>query len=448
MDPSKIQLTRRGFIGVSLAGVVAAAAAGCAPGGGGNAAATDKFTFSFWGAGNEKDVVTGAVNSFAKSKSLTAVPMNIDYANYAAKINAMLAGGTPPDCGYLLEGMAMQLGEKGQVLTITDQPAFDSWLPSTKQYWSPDGAIAGPPQVVLMFYSSDAVEAAGVTPPASLGEAWNWDQFVDQCYRLTKDGEGRSPGDAGFDPAATQQFAVAAPTDLFALHALFKSNGLELFSEDGMECRIDSPEAVEVIQNVADLIFEHRVAPKPEQAQSFGASPALLIQSGRVAMAVSGQWNLLDFGQGTTPYGIAVLPSYGEQVVSVIGGAYGVFAATKRKADAFEFLNYLGSPKQVELYSQGLWMPTEEKYYTEEEYINQWVNDEVHTSNYRTVALDPMINNAAPYFSFRVKNFSEISSVLNGGLTPLFAEKSDVPAKLKALAAEVKPLLQGAYVQP
>jgi multiple sugar transport system substrate-binding protein len=446
MNFSHHELTRRGFVGVSLAGLVAAAAAGCTATGG--ASATDTFTFSFWGAGNEKQKVTGAVNAFAKTKSLKALPLNIDYANYAAKINAMLAGGTPPDCGYLLEGLAMQLGEKGKVLSITDQASFDSWLPSTKQYWSPDGAIAGPPQVVLMFYSTEATKAAGVKPPTSLDTAWNWDSFVDQCFKLTKDSAGKSPSETGFNPDATAQYALAVPTDLPSLHALFKSNGLELFSEDGMECRIDSPEAIEVIQNLADLIFEHRVAPKPEQAQSFGASPALLIQSGRVAMAVSGQWNLLDFSQGHTPYGIGVLPTYGEKFVSVIGGAYGVFANTKRTADSFEFLNYLGSPEKVDLYSQGLWMPTEKKYYTEDKFIDQWVNDKVHTSAYRTVALDPMLKHPAPYFSFRVKNFPEISSVLNGGLTPLFAEKSDIPARLKDLAQKVKPLLQGAYVQP
>jgi multiple sugar transport system substrate-binding protein len=278
-----------------------------------------------------------------------------------------------------------------------------------------------------------------------MSDAWSWEAFITQTDKLTRDESGRSPSESGFDPKKVRRYGVAAPTDLPTLHGLFKSNGLDLFNEDGTECRINSAEAIEVIKSLSDLIHVHRVAPTPAQASALGSGAALLLQSGRVATTMAGQWILIDLAEGKVPYGVGVLPSFGEPFVCVVGGANAVFTGAPNRELAFEWMDFLASPEECDLYRRGLWMPMEKKYYTDDALIDLWVDEKVHTAAYRTAVLQPMIEHPAPYFSFKIKNFPKIESVLSGGIAPILAQPTDVAAKLNALAEEIKPLLEGAY---
>ncbi|ACQ79726.1 extracellular solute-binding protein family 1 [Beutenbergia cavernae DSM 12333] len=443
--PTRAQLSRRGFLaaGAGTAGLTGLALAGCRGPGASDSAAFDYMT---WGSSFEADGVNAALDAFADEKGIDAKPLNVPYDEYAAKLNSLIAAGTPPDAGYVQEGMAMQLGEQGKVVSIADRDEFAGWLPIAKHYWDEENAVGVIAlEVITMFHSVEAVQAAGVAPPATMDTSWDWDTFVEQADALTKDASGRSPSESGFDAGDVRQYGVAVPTDLPTLHSLFASNGLSLFNEDGTECLIASPEAIEVVQALSDLIYTHRVAPTPAQASAMGSGSALLLESGRVAMVMGGQWSLIDLAAGDLEYGLGVHPTFGVPAICVVGGANAAFVDSGNEDLALEWMAYEASPETVSLYRDGLWMPMEEKYYTDDELISTWVNDDVHTPAYRTACVDPLVQHGVPYFSFKIKNFPEIEGVLGGGIAPIFAEQTDVAAALEALAAEVAPLMQGAY---
>ncbi|MEW1812463.1 extracellular solute-binding protein [Pseudarthrobacter phenanthrenivorans] len=439
-------LSRRSLLTLFGAGAVGLGLSGCnfTSSGGGGAASGD-FTFTFWGTGAEKDAVTKVISDFAKSKGLNPKAQSIP-DQYETKLNTLLAANQAPDAGYLTEAMSMRLGEEGKIVSILGKPGFDDILPQALHYWAPDKAVSQTAiESMVLWYDEAATSASGVTPPASPTSAWEWDKFVEAADQLTQDANGRRPSESGFDAGNVKRYGTAAPSALPAIVALLKSNGVELFDDAGTKTNLDTPDAIAVIQKIADLVFQHRVAPTAAQAATFGASTALLLASGRVAMAVDGQWALLDLGQSKVKYNASVLPKFKEAYTTVLAGASAVFTSSKHQEPGFELLAQLGDPEKVPLYANGLWMPLQKKYYTDQTAIDSWTKNSVHPSNFRTAVIDAVLGNTVALPSYKIKNWATIQTTLVNGLSPLFTQQTDVRAACSRLAADVNKLMQGAY---
>lgn len=163
-------------------------------------------------------------------------------------------------------------------------------------------------------------------------------------------------------------------------------------------------------------------------------------------MAIDGQWALLDLSQSKLKYNVGVLPRYDKPLTTLLGGANGIFISTPYKDVALELLVQLADPSQVPLYSNGLWMPMDRKYYTDETAMSKWLKEGVHPSNYKTAVVAPTLSNSVVMPAYKIKNFSIVSTTLTNGLTPVFSEKrSDVTQYVTKLADQVKQQMQGAY---
>jgi multiple sugar transport system substrate-binding protein len=440
-------LGRRSFLGLGAAGLAATTLgiSGCG-GNSGRSGDSDTFTFMTWGATHEREGVVKVVDKICGEAGLSPDVQVVAYDAYATKINTLIAANTPPDAGYLNEGTSMQLGVQGKIKSIAGRPEFENWIPPAVHYWDDENAVGVIAlETCIAMYNKDITDGAGLTVPSSIDAAWKWDDFIAAADKITKDHEGRSPSESGFDPDNVAQYAVSAPGDLPTLHGFFVSNGIQLFNEEGTECYIDSPEAIEVVQSLVDLVFKHRVSPTPVEANSFGGNPAALLGSGRVAMIMAGQWNLVELADMDLNYDVGVLPIFQQPAMSFFGGAAAVFEDGKHPDEGFAVLSALGDPLQTDLYTTGIFMPQELKYYTDEAEIAKWIDNPAHPPGYRTSVVDPVLEYATPYFSFKLKDFPLIESTLGGGIEALFDEPTDVPAALKKLAADVAPLMKGSY---
>ncbi len=105
-------------------------------------------------------------------------------------------------------------------------------------------------------------------------------------------------------------------------------------------------------------------------------------------MVIDGQWTLLDMAQSDVDFGIGVLPKYEVPKTTQLGGASVVFSTTKYTEEAVELYMFHNDPANVELYKNGLWMPMEKKYYTDQEAIDSWTKNDVHPPEYRTAVVD------------------------------------------------------------
>ncbi|RIJ45077.1 extracellular solute-binding protein [Clavibacter michiganensis subsp. insidiosus] len=438
-------LPRRQFLAWAGSAAAIAALAGCSSPGD----TKESLTFTLWGTGNEKDAVSKVVNDFAAANKLKGNAQSYPQ-DYETKLNTLLAGNSAPDAGYLTEGMAMRLGEQGQLYNVLENPAFESFLPSALHYYAPGKAVSQTCiEATALFYDEDAVKEAGVTVPSTAADAWNWDDFITAADKLTIDREGRHPSESGFDASSVERYGTTVPYLLRPLVGVMASNGVDLFNEDGTKSLFDSDGAIQVMQALSDLIYEHRVSPNVAQTTELGASTGLQLASKKVAMAVDGQWSLLDLNAAKADglnYNTGVIPGFGQGASTVVlSGANGVFEKSNNREASLELLLALADPEQVSLYADGLWMPPEEKYYTDPAAMASWMDNDNHPSNYRTAVADMAMNNSVTFPSYRLKNFSEIDLAITNTLTSMFTQRTDIAAECKKLAASVNGLMQGVY---
>jgi multiple sugar transport system substrate-binding protein len=371
--------------------------------------------------------------------------------DYATKINTLMAANDLPDIAYLLEETALKWGAEGRLLDLAPYldrfPGVRDRLPQTffRVGAKVVGAMAAA-ETIQLFYNPGLFDKAGVErPPAEAAKAWSWSKFVEVAQKLTVDGNGKHAGEPGFDPENVVQFGVNIPLGWIGpLYALVKSNGGDFATADGTQYAFNSPEAVEVIQSLADLVNKYHVAPSPTQQANLPDTAHSLLTN-RVAMVIDGQWNLQFLNDNKVNFGIGVLPSFKKPTTLLIGAAHVIFASTRHPDQALEFFSFYTDPTKVTFYQTGLWMPVEKKYYTEPTLVDSWIKNEWHPAEYRSAAVEYALNNAVQGPAMVFKNWDQISPKVTAALDSVWAGQKSAQEALDALASEVQPLLAGTW---
>lgn len=410
-----------------------------------------RLKFMYWGSAFEKQAMENMVEAFNKSHPDIVVQAEHVPGDYAAKINTLMATNELPDIAYLSEPLSMKWGAEGRLLDMKPYmelyPQLAERLEQTYYNPAPDKTLGTNTAVemITLYYNKDLFEEAGVAPPPTKGEnAWTWDEFVETAKKLTKDNNGNTPFDPGFNPNSIVQYGVSFPTWIGGWYPFLLSNGGDITNDDGTQYTLDSPEAIEVFQKLQDLMYVHHVAPTATQQQNMPATNVRL-QTKKVAMAIDGQWALLDFASTKMNFGMGVLPKFKEPKTIVLGSPTVIFANTAHPDEAIRFYLYHNDPKQVDLYAKGLWMPLEEKYYTDPAEIAYWTDNEAHPPEYKDAVIDFTLNYAGRSPMYFLKNMAEIEPVINAALDKLWTNKEPAEKVLRDLKQEVQPLLQGKY---
>jgi multiple sugar transport system substrate-binding protein len=411
--------------------------------------------FTYWGSPIERVAVEQMVSAFeAENPDIQVEALYIPDSEYIARVSAMFAAGTPPDVGYLLDTHAPQWASEGKVMDLTDivqaDPELSSRLPET---YFPIGSgrtigTSTATEIMLLFYNKDVFDAAGVSyPPARAEDAWTWDEFLAAARKLTVDRDGRHPGEPGFDPDHIQVYGVSfVKSAWYSYPPFIYSNGGEIVNEDGSRLMIDSPEAVEAIQRLADLMWVERVTPTPAHADQLPPSDALF-QTGQLAMDIRGQWKLLDYAsmEGLR-YGVAVLPKMKEAKTLILGSPTVIFSGTQHIEAAIKFYKFHNDPKVVDLFARGLWMPLQLSYYTDPQAIASWIDNPAHPPESRQAIVDYTLCCVVRAPHYYVKNFGQISSeVIQPAVNRVWSgEVSAAQAMAEAVRAAA-PLMAGRW---
>ncbi|MER7366439.1 extracellular solute-binding protein [Nonomuraea wenchangensis] len=449
-------MKRRDLFRMGGLAALGAAAAACGSGGGTAGAGATRLQFMYWGSTFEKTAVEKMLRSFAEKNPGVEVKPLFTPDEYDVKLNSLIAGGNVPDLGYVPMSMSYRLAEQGKLVNLfpylKKYPQLAGYLPDAYLWYGPDQlhGVATANEIELLWYSKAAIAEAGIAaPPAVAASAWSWDQLVENAYKLTVDQNGRHPDESGFDPKQVRQFGVSVSiTYAAAWYGFLRSNGADFADEAGKRCLLDTPEAIQVFQNLQDLIHKHRVAPGPGQLAATGddvPGTNILLKTKRVAMVVDGHWALLDMNESKVDYGIGVLPKYSEPfTTSQVAGASSVFAGGKHVEEAVELFAFHIDPRYVDLYQQGLWMPQERKYYEDQAAIDSWTKNDGHPPEFRTAVVDYAREHGVPDLRNRVKNLSAISSdVLTPALQEIESGKRPAAEILKAVTPKITGMLQG-----
>ncbi|WP_138754246.1 ABC transporter substrate-binding protein [Paenibacillus sinopodophylli] len=455
-------------LGVGLiAAALAMSAIGCANNGGngGNTASPEsnatntpadtktekvKITYSMWGSAAEGSTTQAVADKFNASQDRIEVEVQaIPWENYMTKLNTLATAGQLPDTGMLQEGGVIQWSSEGMLNDVSAMYEGSDSKPLDSLAYKHQGntvAYAAANEILLLYYNKDMFDKANVPyPPAALDQAWTWDEFVATSKKLTIDKNGKHPDEDGFDSQSIVQYGASIENLSWQLEAWTLSNGGGFYSEDGTEVRIGEDASVEAIQRVADLYLKDHVAPLSVGQTDDGIQRTII--AGTVAMATNGQWNI-----GTSlntakeeglKYGVAVLPYLKDKVTLNTGGANVVFSQSKHPEEAMEWLKwYTSEENNWALISSGIWMPTLDKWYTDETFTRKWVENPNFPpyEEYKSAVVDYAQSDAARPAAWFYTNYTTdfntlLGSVLGDVWTGKTTAKEAISKNLDALKA-------------
>ncbi len=210
------------------------------------------------------------------------------WEDYNRKLVTQVAGGTVPDVtraaiiyrpSYISKGYVedlMPLAEKAHFpFDQYFKTPFGGYLVGNHLWGVPVGIYD-----MALYYNKTMFKEAGIPlPPTDWEKGYDFDQFLSVARKLTK-GTG-----------VRKQYGAMTSTDFrWWIHFLWWSGG-EFLSADHSKCVLETPQAIEGLQYLHDLIFKYQVWPNPESLKN-GALMTGLFTSGRVGMYIDGMWQM------------------------------------------------------------------------------------------------------------------------------------------------------------
>ena len=418
-----------------------------------------KMTYTFWGSDMERNAQNGAIDAFNKSHpGISVEPMHIPSAGneYTIRVTAMVNSGNAPDVGYLAAGLSFVWAREGRLYDIMDfmradpEYSMNTYVDNIYYYFSEGKSHGHTSSINSMgiFYNKDCFDAAGVRyPPSTPQTAWTWEQFVDVAQTLTLDMNGRNAKDPNFNKNQIRQYgALVQHTYAPQLLQFLDSNGADLLTPDGRSLALDTPEARDALQKMADLIHKYYVSPIPTESNltEIGDPPQAL-RAKRAAMAFTGYWNLLDMPRMGINWDVGVIPKMKDYRQVIFAGIMCIFKDSKHPQEAWTLYKYLQNPTgALTLYRDGLWMPVLRDWYEKPDLFSQWATGPAHPANFKPVFVDHLFQKlSTPDWTLRIMNFNDIWAAVNAGLQPLWLGTASVNDVVTTVTRTVNPIVQG-----
>jgi len=303
-----------------------------------------ELRLTFWGDLGDMPTWNDGIKQWTDKNPLIKVKWeNTPWGEYWTKLQTEMAGGTSPDVVGMVSMYSQQYIRQGSLYAmdsyITAQPDvnIDDFWPLIMNAYRWKGKTYALPydlSTLCLMYNKKLFDEAGVKYPTE----WKWDEFLDATKKLTKDTNGDGKPD---------QFGYILPTFDWAIDVPLGGNKARLISEDGLKCMLDTPEAIETIQWLADLRNVHHVAPTPGEA---GDIP--LFETGKAAITWGNPEFVQNLVQRVGPprkndkflWDVAYFPYKQQNANAVQGGSFSIGAKTKYPDQTWEFIKFYTSP--------------------------------------------------------------------------------------------------------
>ena len=404
------------------------------------------IVFAGWGDGAEKAATEAAIAAFQEATGCQVTYIN-NNSDFDTKITAMVAAGEQIDCAMLESGsIAYPMANEGILIALDDYMAasginMDDYVASS-YYYNDEGQIiswSGCIELMNLFYSREVFDEAGIDyPPVHPEDAWTWEEFVDVCIKLTKDANGLTPADEGFDPENIVRYGVNASMWWPIWGSFILSNGGQIVDEEG-NFMMNQPAAVEALQAVCDLKNVLHVAPTVAAAESLPSSDVALL-TGTYAMVIGGQWSALTYADAGIDFGMAPLPKFGDELVSVCtNGMFCIFSASEEKEAAWDLIRFLNDPSiDLTLFKNGNRMPTSKAWLTDPELLAQWVGEgnPARPEGYEGV-IEMLLNNSVAPLTGQIIGFPDLINLIDAGVDEVLYGNMSAQEAMDMVAQQV-----------
>lgn len=361
-------------------------------------------------------------------------------ADYATKLQAMIAGGQTPDVFYASPENVSFMVDTNQLLDLTSYiestDIFDVsniWEKGISKY-TRDGKTYALPKDVGPFayaYNKTLFEQAGVPLPDPKTPL-TWDEYISIAKKLTLDDKGNNAESPDFNPKKIKQYGAG-----FWWHEpAVWGNGADYINEDGTKVTIDDPKFIESLQFVADLRNVHHVVPSAEDESAMGGYTRWL--NGTVAMFPMGPWDTAAFWDLKFDYDLMPWPSNNGTWGTWLGSqGFGVSAKTKNPQEAFDLAAFLSVDPDIqrEAMTLGLQVPN---------LVDMAKNDYVNMTDKKPVSkqvfLDVIETNGHDW-AFEKTYDREWYDLFNSSVTQVWEGKKTPEAFVKELQPKMQELV-------
>ena len=392
-------------------------------------------TYSMWGDVNELATLEKVIEKFEGEQDRIHVEaIQIDRGEYEAALNTMAVGGSLPDTAIMAEPQVISWAEQGMLLPAGDMFKDFPEAPIDQLAFRWGGETVGysvSNEILNLYYNRAKFAEAGVdVPPASVNNAWSWDEFIDVAKTMTIDANGNNAKSASFDANNIVQYGVMLDPAIWMLEAWALSNNGGFYDpKDPNNVIIDQPAATEAIQMIADLNLVNKVSPQ------FGTNSDAQIDSyllNNAAMYVQGQWAVgVWLGAAKESdgldYGVGVLPTMKRNVTVGTGGVNVTFASSKNQDAAKEWLAWYAQVENSwDLIESGIWMPIFPVWYTDDAKMHEWADNPNFPpfDEYKSAVIDYAKDVAEPAAWYWVNNTDKFNDVLATALAPVWTGQS------------------------
>lgn len=290
------KLSRRDFLKLGALGAAATALASCAPKATAipttvatNVPAKQPVTLDFlaWGDPADEPAWTKLVQLYTERNphvTLNYTPIADPNANFYAKLQTSIAGGTPPDISSFQGWEWQTYADKDLLAPIDDyvkRDNFSALYPQDVKGVVDTTARNGktylvPMQVatMLMFYARKPFDDAQMAYPT---DDWTYDEFMEMAQKMTN-----LSGDK-------KMFGLESNGSWFRDIGFIRGTGKQEFDSliDPKKAMFNQPEIVEIVQKMAqDVVYSLKVSPSP--ADKEGGANAF--NTGNCAMKYEGPW--------------------------------------------------------------------------------------------------------------------------------------------------------------
>jgi len=188
--------------------------------------------------------------------------------------------------------------------------------------------------IYSLFYNKALFDAEGIPYPGK-GSSWTWDDYLKACKAITKDTNGDGKPD---------QWGCMIDFWGARLYPWLWANDANLMDDKLEKCTMDSQEAVETLQFLADLRLKYKVAPKSTSTERNEGLNAFA--RGNVGMYMSGPWDIQTLDEAENlKWDVAPMPTKKTKATMLGTENYGIYAQTKYPKEAWALFNYLLSAK-------------------------------------------------------------------------------------------------------
>lgn len=209
-----------------------------------------------------------------------------------------------------------------------------------------DGETFAIPQdanATVLYYDPEAFAEAGLAEP---DHDYTLDQMMEDAQVLTK-------SDAGGN---VERYGFVTNWDAGNFINYVLTNGGNIWSEDGMESTVDSPEAIEALEYWRNLVVDFQLTPTASDQAQMGADA--YFQAGRAAMFIDGTWMAPSIKNAAPDFDFKItsFPDGAVKTTRSQSSSFGVSKDSDYPDEAWELVKFLTEKEQLDEYWQSLWV--------------------------------------------------------------------------------------------